>query len=132
MPTQNVWDAAFAGNARDVHRAVDCGAEPDAYDKSGQTALHKATVNGHVDCMEALEERGWDLNKPDQSGCAALHIAAKSGHRRAVEWLVERGANLRVKSKKGNTARAMAEKAGHMEIHKYLQDKEREKYGNVL
>ena len=73
--------------------------------------------------MEALEERGWDLNKPDQSGCAALHIAAKSGHRRAVEWLVERGANLRVKSKKGNTARAMAEKAGHMEIHKYLQDK---------
>ena len=45
MPTQNVWDAgkrrtarkekltdtnftskAFAGNARDVHRAVDCGA----------------------------------------------------------------------------------------------------------
>eukprot|EP00118_Oscarella_pearsei_P005386 m.24727 g.24727 ORF g.24727 m.24727 type:complete len:50 (+) comp28674_c0_seq4:811-960(+) len=26
MPTQNVWDAAFAGNVRDVHRAIDCGA----------------------------------------------------------------------------------------------------------
>ena len=84
--------------------------EPDALDKS---ALHKAAMNGHIQCMEALVERGWDVNKADASGCTALHIAAKSGQMDAVKWLVDQGVDIRVKSKKGNTARQMASNSGN-------------------
>jgi ankyrin repeat protein len=89
-------------------------------------------MNGYVECIEALIERGWDVQKQDSSGCTALHIAAKNGHLETVKWLVEQGVDVRIRSKKGNTARRMANSSGHMDIYTFLNDIELKKYGGII
>ena len=95
---------------------------PDALDSHGFTALHKAAMNGHTECIEALVERGWNVLKQDSCGCNALHIAARFGYMETAKWLVNRGVDIMVRSKAGVTARWLAEVSGHKDIEKLLKN----------
>lgn len=57
--------------------------------------LHLAAAGGHLDCIDLLLQRGFDVNRRDQADHAtALHWAAQEGHLKAVERLVAAGADL--------------------------------------
>src|SRR5205823_12056499 len=58
-----------------VKMAVDLGADLNAANSKGQTALHAATYQGEGDVIQFLAEKGANLNAKDMYGETPLTIA---------------------------------------------------------
>lgn len=57
--------------------------------------LHLAAEQGHLDCVEVLLARGFDVHQRDRlDNAAALHWAAYSGARDVAERLIDAGADI--------------------------------------
>ncbi len=54
--------AAFNGFAACTKRLIQLGAKADMRDEMGETALHKAAFNGHVDSCRVVLEQGVNVN----------------------------------------------------------------------
>lgn len=50
-----------------------CRALLDAKDSDGETPLHYAALNGHLDCVKHLVRNGADVNLTDEEGSTPLH-----------------------------------------------------------
>ena len=72
-------------------------------DENGDTLLHKAALEGDVECIRVLFKHGADVNIKNKDGWPAVHFALTQGNLSAMVYLVECGAdmaeytNLRVK-----------------------------------
>ena len=53
------------------------GVDVHATDDHGETALHLAAYNGHVECLRQLIKKGAKVNATNKGGETALHIATK-------------------------------------------------------
>ena len=60
----------------------------------GDTALIRASKEGHYSCMQALIEAGADVNKCDSSGSSPLRHTAWIGKYDCLELLVNKGADV--------------------------------------
>lgn len=69
----------------------DCGAMPDMEDKEGETAVHKAALNGHLKVVQYLLPERADVHCQDADGWTALHNACSKGYLDIVRWLCESG-----------------------------------------
>jgi catechol 2,3-dioxygenase-like lactoylglutathione lyase family enzyme len=57
--------------------------------------LHHAAANGHLDCVDLLLRRGFDVHTLDQfDHASALHWAAYGGHLQVVQHLIDAGADI--------------------------------------
>lgn len=75
-------------------------------DKDGlKDALHHAVLNGRLDQVKALLDKGADVNA-QAYGSTALAEAAGRGHLAVVKLLVDKGANVSARTKDGRTALA--------------------------
>ncbi|CAM9607837.1 unnamed protein product [Ectocarpus sp. 8 AP-2014] len=84
-----------AGNNLDLLQAlVGGGADMDAQDSKGRTALHKVADNGNVLCIDALISAGATADVKDIDGCTPLHIAAWNHERYATLALLQAGADV--------------------------------------
>jgi ankyrin repeat protein len=108
---------------------VKAGANLDAKNEKGQTALMIATEKGYESMHKRLLQlNGNILNHVDKSGNTALMIAARQGHENIVKSLVEKGAdvNFTVPSQEGAASALQAAvdvsdfKEEHMRIIQYL------------
>jgi RNA polymerase sigma-70 factor (ECF subfamily) len=63
------------------------GLSVDAQDKDGQTLLHWAARQGHVDAVDLLLQHKAAANLKDKAGKTPLQLAADAGHRQVVELL---------------------------------------------
>lgn len=64
---------------------LDCGAQADAEDDDGRTALHWAARSGDGTVVQMLLDHGADINEEDNNGETPMHWAAdmaRSGRRR--------------------------------------------------
>ena len=113
--------AAKAGDIARVQILLDQGADPDARDERGATALHYAAAYGQVDLVQLLVEHGADVNARGPIGNTALIYAAQEGHPEVAHILVEHGANAQVPNDYGNTAQKLAVGWGHHDIVQILQ-----------
>jgi len=87
------------------------GANPDARDKYGKTALMWAAAAGNEKVATMLWKGGADLRAVDSSGWDALFAAAHGGHVRLVTvWMA--GAELDRAAPDGTTALMAAAQAG--------------------
>lgn len=78
--------------------AIDCDAD-------GRTALHYASLNGHVQIARELIASGAKVNVKDSSGFAPLHLAASEGHVEIVNHLLKSGSLVDAQDElQGNTA----------------------------
>ena len=77
--------AAAEGQVNVLRVLLARGADIEAHDFSGRTAIVYAAVNGHVDCVRLLLTAG---SKQVES---ALHMAAYAGQHAVVDFLLERG-----------------------------------------
>ncbi|WP_064124964.1 ankyrin repeat domain-containing protein [Wolbachia endosymbiont of Dactylopius coccus] len=68
-----------------------------------RTLFILAAITGHVKIVEALIERGIDINTVDKDGLTPLHKAAGNAQVEVVNALIKKGANVKAVSKDGIT-----------------------------
>ena len=76
------------------------GADPNAQDRNGQTAVHMCATHGYIRCLlEIMKANGKDLNLEIQNfnGLTALHVAVQNNRKNIVEVLIKYGVNLNTK-----------------------------------
>lgn len=92
----------LAANADDLgclNQLLEAGAEIDAQNVSGQTALMYAVKGRSSACLKVLLEKRADPNLQNYDGITALHIASKLGADDCVELLLEHNAAANLATK---------------------------------
>lgn len=113
--------AAGIGNHDMVEMLLKAGAEVDACDARGWTALMKALFNyeqnrGFPDVVSTLIDAGADIEHQVAYGTRPLMIAAGYGEARVVEILLLAGVEVGAKNEGGRTAKVMAETKDYVEV----------------
>ncbi|MBU0617074.1 MAG: ankyrin repeat domain-containing protein [Planctomycetes bacterium] len=80
------------------------GADVDAADGEGMTALHVGLARQRDELVAALIEGGADVHLRDANGRTPLYYAALSNNSKAIALLVEKKADVDLADKAGNTA----------------------------
>jgi ankyrin repeat protein len=110
---------AYLGDAHAIRVMLDHGADVNAFDPTGRTALMYAAISDSlsVDCVKLLIDHGADVNSIDKhqksgdTGYTALDIAKQNGTTPVVELLLKSGAHARpgtqvaLKPRRNNTIR---------------------------
>ena len=86
-----------------VDSLINAGADVNVYNNTGQTALIKASGNGHVKSMNSIVVAGADVNESDHSDGTAIMYAATKGHDNCVQLLQKYGADVNAADTKGRT-----------------------------
>ena len=89
-------------------------------DEEGETALHEAAENGHIEVCDYLIGRGAPLNARDDDGETPLHEAAGDGRLEVVKLLLASGAQLDPQDREGLTPLAQAARNGKLEVVVFL------------
>lgn len=118
--------AASTGDATKVTSLLDAGADINYHSKdkqaTGRTALSEAAIQGHLEVIRLLLERGADLDWRDRAvGFTPLGWAANQGHESCVEALLEAGADPNLATPEFlHTPLMAAAQRGHLPIVKLL------------
>jgi uncharacterized protein len=89
------WEGAInRGDVQDICDLLDRGADVDARDRHGQTALMLAAHAGHREVVEALIARRANVNGTAKYGLSALMLALVAGHEEVARILADAGTNL--------------------------------------
>ena len=88
-------------------------------DVNGDTPLHYAAANGHVEIARLLLQNGAEVNAKGNDGWTPLHFAAFQGHVDILHLLVENGADLEAQNNDGMRALHWAASKGHLP---FIQD----------
>ncbi len=92
------WQEAIArGDIAELAALLADGADIDARDKHGQTAVMLAAAAGDARVVEFLAVHGADLDHTAKYGLSAVMLAALRGHAAVVGVLVGAGANLELR-----------------------------------
>ncbi|UCF80045.1 MAG: ankyrin repeat domain-containing protein [Acidobacteriota bacterium] len=118
----DLLEAAQAGNTAEVEQLLEQGADVNAKDEYGGTALMWAARKGHTEMVNALIDAGADVNAKMKGGWTALMFAAGEGYTGIVEILIGKGADVNVKGTfTGLTALMIAAKEDHTGIVEILR-----------
>ena len=91
----NDWRLAVeAADLAAMDALLTAGADINARDQHGQTALMNAASDGQIEVVRLLADRGADLNHRAKYGLTAVMLAVVRGHTEVVRILVEAGADL--------------------------------------
>lgn len=97
------------------------GADINARDAHGITALVRAVYKGRLQMVRDLIDHGADLNATRDDGVTPLGLAAFFGHTDVVRVLVERGADLGKVTRLGTSAEMWATARSFYGIAQYLE-----------
>lgn len=123
------WEAAVRqGDVATVRDALGGGADVNARDRHGQTALMLAAHAGHLVLVEVLIARGASLNTTAKHGLSALMLAVVAGHEDVALLLADAGAEHSLRGTgapgfAGKTARDLAVERGMHELSARLKAK---------
>jgi ankyrin repeat protein len=109
---------------RDIELAqglLEEGADVNARDNDGRTALMEACDAGFLDVVKLLLQKGAEVNAQDRYGWTALMEASYKGHLPVVTLLLEKKADVNARGKAGETALALASKKSHSKVVQILK-----------
>uniref|UniRef100_A0A7S2DT32 Uncharacterized protein n=1 Tax=Haptolina brevifila TaxID=156173 RepID=A0A7S2DT32_9EUKA len=105
---------------RALRLLLSSGAQPDARDEGGWSAVDVAAEHNRVAPLQLMLECGADANAKGNSGCPPLILAAHAGAREATALLIDAGASTDVRDAFGATALQAAAVGNHAEILELL------------
>ncbi len=119
-----VADAAMRGDADEVRQLLRTGADVNAAQGDGMTALHWAANNGQPELAEVLVFAGANLEATTRLGAfTPLMVATRAGQTGIVRLLVDAGAHVRATTETGETALHYAALSGSPEMVLALLEK---------
>ena len=110
---EDVIAAARAGDVAAVRALVADGADVDARQGDGTTALHWAAHRGDLALAEALLAADADVNAANALDATPLWLASQNGDARLVARLLAAGADVNLSLKMGETPLMSAARSGH-------------------
>ena len=113
----------FGGDYDRIKRLIEKGADVNAQNNNGWTALMLASAWGYIDIVTLLIEEGAYVNARTKHGNTALMYASQEGHPEVAELLIEKGADINVQEDYGWTALMFASDRGQIEVTKLLIEK---------
>jgi ankyrin repeat protein len=115
------WELAVAGgDVEGVRLLLASGADVNALNRYGQTALMIAAHKGHAPVVHELVARGARLNHTAKFGLSALMLAVIADHPEVVRLLLDAGADTALKGSDrtapfhDKTARELADSLGRV------------------
>jgi ankyrin repeat protein len=118
-----VADAAQADDVAQVRSLLQEGADVNAAQPDGLTALHWAALNNNVEIIELLAYAGATMKPHTRvGGYTPLHLAARSGNTAAVAALLDAGSDANVWTATGVTALHFAAEADDAEAVRLLSE----------
>jgi ankyrin repeat protein len=116
--------ASEKGHIIIVNMLLKRGADVEAKDKFGDTALIIASIKGkteHIEIVGMLLDKKADVNVKNKRDKTALIAASGMGHTKIVKILLKKGADVNVVNKNGSTALQMAINNRHTDVVKLLE-----------
>jgi len=95
---------------------VSNGADVNATDNNGLTAMHYAVKNGFENIVKILPSYNANVNAPDKNGVTPLHYAVAGMHREIIVMLFKHGASANVKDNAGRTSLHYAAEAARSPV----------------
>ena len=117
---QELLDAARAGTVRAVHALVEQGADVNASEPDGTTALHWAARQNDLAIVQLLLDRGARVDAANRYGIRPLFLAATNGDPRVVSRLLAAGADPNATLPEGQTVLMTAARTGNAESLRLL------------
>lgn len=104
----------------DLQAFLGQGADINAKDKNGWSALHWVASYGNLECVIYLLKNGADIAAKNNMECTALHSAAERGDLPCLKHLVEHGINIHGQDRYNWSAVHYAAYNGHVDCTRYL------------
>lgn len=113
---QQLISAAAEGDTETVLELLENGADIDATDNQGVTAVMAATQRNNVDTVKALIEQGANIDIRNNNQDNVLLYAGAEGLLEIVKLAVEAGADTTLTNRYGGIALIPASDRGHVDI----------------
>lgn len=118
-----LWRVAESGDVDELESAFLRGADVNARNQHGMTALMRAAYHGREQMVRALLARGADPNITRNDKFTALALAAFFGHTETVRILIEHGAKTEVVTRSNTSPRMWARARTFEEVARCLESK---------
>ncbi len=118
--TSPLLDAARQGDAAGVAAVLASGADPDAPQADGATALHWAAHHDELAMAASLVEAGATADAANEFGATPLWLASMNGSPAMTALLLEAGADANAALPSGETVLMTAARTGNREVVEHL------------
>ena len=119
-PAEGLVEAAGAGDLAAVRRLLSDGADVDAPDARGRTAVTAAAMDQHVQVVAALVDAGADVDIRDDERNNPLLLAGENGNVALLREVLRGDPDLGATNRFGGTALIPASDRGHVDMVRAL------------
>ena len=124
LHTLPIVGARYPTSAKNLRALLDAGADPNASDWLGKTALHFAAEKGDLEAAQLLIERGADINAVEaEYRSTPLAEAAGSGQIGMARLLLENGADPHIPDDAWARPIAWAKRSEHADMEALLMER---------
>ena len=118
----SLFYAAREGLYESASRLIDQHANVNYANGKGETPMHAAASQGHLQILQLLRSKGARHDRRTVGGWYPLHHAVRFGHVQAARYLLNMGTPLHVRTREGKSVFDLANATGNRAMLNFLRD----------